>query len=1419
MSLWKFSSRNRILFTATVLAVLIGVTGSSAALFALSPARAAEARGAANVARIVDPVDENRVTTLRGNTRPEARAEFDRGRVEATLPMTDLILVLRRSPEQQAAADAFLAAQQDTASPEYHHWLTPEEIGRQFGPSQVDIDTISHWLQNHGFAIASISKDRLFINFGGTAGQVESAFHTEIHNLLVKGKDHIANMQDPQIPEALSPVVTGVKALHNFMPHTLYHLGPRMRRDASTGKWTPVNGLDRLKKFPASGKSAESKAAESKSAEGKTGPRPDFGVSNGTTEYELIVPYDLATIYNVLPLWNAATPTDGTGQTIAIAATSNIVVGDVNTFRTATGLKAFNSTGGPTFTVKLPGTDPGTTNPNLAGDRLENTVDVEWSGAVAKNANIILVPGSANSTSSDGLFNSEQYIVNNVTAKIMNVSYGECELFLGVAGNSAYNAMWNSAALAGIAVFVASGDSGSPSCDDENEAPPYFAADYGLSVSGFTSTPYNVSVGGTDFNSTGANWGTTNNSTNLSNALGYIPEVPWNDSLVNPLVLSQLDSEVGVADDAETFANFALSDYQQGVVDQQTYTQVVEAVGGSGGVSNCTTSNGAAASTCSGGYAKPSWQTGVTGILSTDKRTIPDVSFFAANGVLGSIYLFCDTLLPDGTGGVAPGVCDYTNTTDVFSESIGGTSVSSPVMAGVMALINQQAGSTQGNPNKALYQLAATQSYGACSTESVTTSSTCYFNDIDTGNIAEVCEHAVSPNCPIETSGDILGILSGYSSTLGYDKATGLGSLNVANVVNALAPATSAPAVTLTPSSLTFAGTNVGSSAATQTIALKNTGSASLTGIAVSITGANTGSFSQTTTCGSTLAAGSTCNITVTFTPAVAGPLTASVSIADNASGSPQTAALTGTGVAVGPAVTLSPTSLSFAGTLVGTPDPIQTILLKNTGNATLTGVSISITGANTGSFTQTNTCGSTVAVNITCAITVTFDPTVGGALSAAVSITDNAADSPQSVPLTGTGAAPAPVPTLSATSLAFASSLVGSPDPTQSITLKNTGNAALTGIDVSITGANTGSFSQTNTCGSSLAINVSCAITVTFDPALGGALTAAVSIADNATGSPQTVALTGTGVVPAPIATLTPASLTFPSTTAGTSAPTQNITLANSGTAALTGIAVTIGGANASSYAQTTTCGSTLAVGVSCTITVTYTPTTFTTSGNALTATVSVADSAAGSPQITTLSGTATEAGSFSLSATNNATTAGTSSESVLTATGINGYADTINVSCVVTTSVSGTPSGDIPTCLLLTPTITLTGGTESMTDPIVLGSNAAHTVPGAVQRAALKPTGARPAGLLGAGALLLSFTVLLAVPARRKQWKSLLGVLILIVLGGSMLGTLSGCGGSSTPPPQMDPGTLPGVYTFTITGTDAAGVTAKTTFTLTVN
>jgi hypothetical protein len=420
--------------------------------------------------------------------------------------------------------------------------------------------------------------------------------------------------------------------------------------------------------------------------------------------------------------------------------------------------------------------------------------------------------------------------------------------------------------------------------------------------------------------------------------------------------------------------------------------------------------------------------------------------------------------------------------------------------------------------------------------------------------------------------------------------------------------------VVFAPTSLSFSSQAVNTTSAPKVVKLTNSTGGKLTITKI----ATTGNFAQTNNCGTGGANGGTCAINVTFTPTAAGNLAGTIAITDSATGSPQIVPLTGTGTAA--AIVFSPGSLTFADQTVGTPSPVSVITLNNTGTAALIISGVSIAGTNTGDFSQTNTCGGSVGAGGSCTINVTFTPAAGGIRSASVSITDSATGSPQSIPLTGTGVAPSAV--LSPASIAFANQAVGTTSAASAVTLSNSGNAALTINSIGIAGTNCGSFAQSNNCGTSLAAATSCTINVTFTPATSSALQANISVNDNAPGSPQTVALSGTGT--APSVTFSSSGLTFSGQAVGSSSPPSGVTLFNTGNTSLSISSISITGVNAGDYSQTNNCGLSVPVGSNCNINVVFTPT----ASGTRTASVAVADNATGSPQTFTLTGTGTNGG-----------------------------------------------------------------------------------------------------------------------------------------------------------------------------------------------
>jgi hypothetical protein len=308
--------------------------------------------------------------------------------------------------------------------------------------------------------------------------------------------------------------------------------------------------------------------------------------------------------------------------------------------------------------------------------------------------------------------------------------------------------------------------------------------------------------------------------------------------------------------------------------------------------------------------------------------------------------------------------------------------------------------------------------------------------------------------------------------------------------------------IKLAPLNLHFGDQTVDITSSPQNSTLTNRGELSLTIVSINLVGPNSGDFTESNNCPASLAAGKSCTIAVAFKPSGTGTRTATVSLTDNAPGSPQSVPLSGVGVL--PTVTLSPTSLTFPNQVLFTASTAKVVTLKNSGLGVATIKSIAVTGP----FIQTRSCGTTVKSGGSCTISVTFEPKTMGALTGSLTVTDNASNSPQKVTLEGTGT----YIRLAPTSINFGNQPEGSKSLAKQITLTNEGAAAVTITSIAIAGTDSGDFAQTHTCGTSVASGASCSINVTFKPSATGTRTAQVAITDNGGGSPQKVSLTGTG-------------------------------------------------------------------------------------------------------------------------------------------------------------------------------------------------------------------------------------------------------------------------------------------------------------------
>ncbi len=730
----RFTS-SKLLGVALALIILITCSANLSAQTAATVAPT-------GVARVTQAVSDSNRVTLKGNTHPLANGKNEAGVAPDSLPMERMLLVLKRSPDQQAALKTFMEGQQSKSSPNFHQWLTPEQFGQQYGVSDSDIQAVTSWLQTHGFTVNRVAAGKMLIEFSGTAGQVHEAFQTQIHKYTVKGQDHWANASDPTIPAALAPVITGVNTLNNFgKKATIEKRGAATRTTVSGGGAGAPLVLTGCPNGFGTGLASNANC---------------FGVG----------PADFNAIYNV-PATVASAPA-GTGQTIAVVGDSDICTGsplpagctadDVLNFRTLFGLP----TGGPTNAPKIivDGADPG-----INGDELEGDLDVEYSGAVAPNAQILFVVAADTETSA-GIDLAAERIVDYNLAPVLNESFGECEAALGNAGNEFYANLWAQAAAQGITVTISTGDTGAASCDDGTG---FNVAENGLTVSGIASTAFNIAAGGTDFDFTAAGypqnfWNTTSGA-NFRTAKGYIPETTWNDSCGQSGLLG---------------CNALL-------LNSTSPTLILE--GGGGGQSNCALQD--EFGDCTESYAKPSWQTG-SGVPNDMVRDIPDVALFSSLGLLsGSFYIVCESDL----GG------DCVNGGSGFSFiPVGGTSAAAPTFSGIMALVNQNMiangkSGRQGNANFVLYPMSAAQSESSCNSSAVPAAN-CVFNDVVKGNNSQPCI-ATSFNCSNTTANSqTVGVLVtendppfanggiGFGTTSGYDLATGLGSVNVTNLIN-----------------------------------------------------------------------------------------------------------------------------------------------------------------------------------------------------------------------------------------------------------------------------------------------------------------------------------------------------------------------------------------------------------------------------------------------------------------------------------------------------------------------------------------------------------------------------------------------------------------------------------------------------------
>ena len=585
------------------------------------------------------------------------------------------------------------------------------------------------------------------------------------------------------------------------------------------------------------------------------------------------------------------------------------------------------------------------------------------------------------------------------------------------------------------------------------------------------------------------------------------------------------------------------------------------------------------------------------------------------------------------------------------------------------------------------------------------------------------------------------------------------------------------PALNFAPTALTFPDQSVNTISLSQNVLLRNMGSAALTIASVTVSG----DFVQTNNCFGTVPGGSKCTVSVSFAPIARGSRTGTLTIADNAAGSPHTITLTGNGIA--PAVTLSASSLTFADQDVGTTSAPQTVGLTNTGVDPLTVNGFAIIG----DFTQTNNCGLTVAAGSSCAIQVSFRPTMPLARTGSLSIVHNAPGSPNQVQLSGTGVGPAVK--LSSTDVVFGEQPVGTTSGPQTVALTNTGNALLTIAQVTPSG----DFTQTNDCGSPLGAGAACTLSISFRPTTAGTTFGAITVSDNAPGNPHVVTLSGQAISgTAPEAYLSPRNLAFGLQPVTTNSSPQTVTVTNTGNAPLTISKVEV----TSGFSQTNDC-TTVAAGSSCTITTTFTPIL----RGAQTGTLTVANSASGSPHTAILTGTGTDF-ALAVSPASLTVNAGEATKYTLTITPLNGFNLGVSAAC------TGAPQAT--SCSVTPQSLTLDGSSPA-TVTVDVKTTARSSLPPSERK---EPSGPlRVPSPIAGWLLFLCASVLIARLAVRRRHR-LAWLLVTTALAVALWGACSVSNKIS--------GTPPGSFSLTLDVTanvNGSTLTRSTAVQLNVN
>jgi hypothetical protein len=726
---WK-SAKLRKWQTLQRLGIAGGALAAVALGFASWPAALAQTANGGVQPLVTQSVNDGNLVGLVGNTRPEARNPAnDRGRVDDAMPMPHLILQLRRPAAQEQALEKLIDQLHDPSAPNYHHWLTANDIGAQFGPAASDLSTVTNWLTQHGFTVNTVYPNGMAIEFSGTAGQIRSAFHTEIHNLSVNGTTHFANFTDPQIPAALAPLVAGIVSLNDFRPRP-----QAVRKPQATGNFTQAGNF-------------------------------------------YVTPPDLEKIYNFNQAFSGGIT--GKGQTIYLVEDSDIytnggTVNDWATFRTGFGIPVANYPGASLTTIH-----PNCADPGVNGDDAEAIIDAEYASAAAPSAAIVMAVCNDFVAMLQTMFNDP----NTYPPAIMSISYGECEALNGAANNAAYRNVYQTGVAEGWSIFVSAGDQGAGGCNFGGQT-----VTDGVGVNGLGSTAYNVAVGGTDFGDTFAGqnsiyWSSTNTAT-FGSALSYIGEIPWNTTCASQLFATF--EGFATTYGSSGFCNSSL------IVNQNPFfLENWAGSGGQSLCAQGTPSvSGVVGGSCTG-WPKPSWQSLVYGNPADGVRDLPDVSMFASFGPWRHAYAICfsDTsnqgTACDGTGtgwstgwgGTSFGSPIWAGIQALINQYTGST------QGNPNPVIYTLAGAEYGSSGNS----------ACSSNNGNGVASSCIFYDVAAGDMVVPCTNYPNKtnyyNCyrPSGTYGVMSFSDGAYLPTFGvgtgWDFATGIGTVNVYNLI------------------------------------------------------------------------------------------------------------------------------------------------------------------------------------------------------------------------------------------------------------------------------------------------------------------------------------------------------------------------------------------------------------------------------------------------------------------------------------------------------------------------------------------------------------------------------------------------------------------------------------------------------------